>query len=63
MKAVPWQSVNTKKQIVMMSEMDLYEAPTASVVVLQSQNSILSGSPVIESIGAQDYIEQPGLFW
>ena len=47
----------------MMSEMDLYEAPTASVVVLQSQNSILSGSPDIESIGAQDYIEQPGLSW
>jgi hypothetical protein len=47
----------------MMSEMDLYEAPTASVVVLQSQNSILLGSSDIESTGAQDYIEQPGLSW
>ena len=47
----------------MMSEMDLYESPMVSVVVLQSQNSILSGSPGIESTGAQDYIEQPGLSW
>ena len=47
----------------MMSEMDLYESPMVSVVVLQSQNSILSGSPDFESTGAQDYIEQPGLSW
>ena len=42
---------------------ELYVAPAVSVVVLQGQNSILSGSPDIESTGAQDYIEQPGLFW
>ena len=47
----------------MMSEMDLYEAPTASVVVLQSQNSILTGSSDTKSAGAQDYIEQSELLW
>ena len=42
---------------------ELYVAPAVSAVVLQSQNSILTGSPDIESTGAQDYIEQPGLSW
>ena len=51
------------KKIVMKSEMDLYESPMVSVVVLQSQNSILLGSSDIESAGIQDYIEQPGLSW
>ncbi len=47
----------------MMSEMDLYESPMVSVVVLQNQNSILTGSSNTGSAGAQDYIEQPGLSW
>ena len=47
----------------MKSEMDLYESPMVSVVVLQSQNSILLGSSDIEGAGIQDYIEQPGLSW
>lgn len=46
-----------------MSEMDLYQAPTVTVVVLQSQNSILTGSSDIKSAGAQDYIEQSELLW
>ena len=46
-----------------MSEMDLYEAPTVTVVVLHSQNSILTGSSDINRAGAQDYFEQPGFYW
>lgn len=47
----------------MKSEMDLYESPMVSVVVLQGQNSILTGSSDIKSAGAQDYIEQSELLW
>ena len=47
----------------MKSEMDLYESPMVSVVVLQGQNSILLGSSDIESAGAQDYIEKSELLW
>jgi len=42
---------------------ELYVAPAVSVVVLQNQNSILTGSSNTGSAGAQDYIEQPGLSW
>ena len=47
----------------MMSEMDLYESPMVSVVVLQSQNSILTGSSDIGSAGTQDYVKQSELSW
>ena len=50
-------------QMVKTSGNELYVAPAVSVVVLQSQNSILTGSSDTKSAGAQDYIEQSELLW
>lgn len=50
-------------QMVKTSGNELYVAPAVSAVVIQGQNSILFGSPDIESAGMQDYDEQSELFW
>ena len=40
-----------------------YQAPTMIIVTLQTQNTILIGSPDAESAGVENYIEQPGRSW
>ena len=40
-----------------------YQAPTMIIVTLQNPKHILIGSPDLDDVGVESYIEQPGLSW
>lgn len=40
-----------------------YQVPAMIIVTLQTPNPILIGSPDLDDVGVESYIQQPGLTW
>ena len=40
-----------------------YQVPAMIIVTLQNPKHILIGSPDLDDVGVENYIQQPGLTW